>query len=482
MRDVPSLRHDLRPESRPPLQRAVPRSAMTLREAEATGAETGSAGDDDVPAASAPAEGSGSARGNKGGNGSRNKAFALVLLAALAGAGWYERDAILGFMGYGPTEASSDAGKGGDKADDGKKSDANPDVVTLDEAGRKRAGLAEGKAERRAIVLPVRAPGMVAFDERRVTHLKPRTQGRVLSLAVQPGDRVQAGQVLATLDAAGILDARNGLASADAALGEAQASEQAAALQLKRGQEQLSFGGVAKAEVERRQVDLAKAQAAVKSAQANAAMYRAQYERLAPAEGAAPGTSAIVTPIAGVVTSVGATLGEVIDTSRDAFTVADPSRMLVLANLYGPDIARVKTGDQAEIDAPVPGHPQFAGRVGAINAALDPATNTAPARIEIANPDDLLRANMFVSVTISADLGRTNVTIPAAAVQETEQGPIAFVRTGPDTFQRRALTLGVRRSDWVEVEAGVADGETVATKGSFALKAILLRSLLGSTD
>ncbi len=220
----------------------------------------------------------------------------------------------------------------------------------------------------------------------------------------------------------------------------------------------------------------------MKSAQANADMYRAQYERLAPAEGAAPGTSAIVTPLAGVVTSVGITVGEVVDTARDAFTVADPSRMLVLANLYGPDIAWVKTGDEADVDAPVPGHPHFAGQVGAINAALDPATNTAPARIEIANPADILRANMFVSVTISADLGRTGVTLPATAVQETEQGPIAFVRTGPNTFERRALKLGVRRSDWVEVEDGVADGETVATKGSFALKAILLRSLLGSTD
>ncbi len=67
-------------------------------------------------------------------------------------------------------------------------------------------------------------------------------------------------------------------------------------------------------------------------------------------------------------------------------------------------------------------------------------------------------------------------------MQETEQGPIAFVRTGPDTFVRRALTLGIRRADWVEVEGGVAEGETVATQGSFALKAILLRSLLGSTD
>ncbi|MBE7246302.1 MAG: efflux RND transporter periplasmic adaptor subunit, partial [Actinomycetospora chiangmaiensis] len=279
----------------------------------------------------------------------------LAVLAAMAFAGWSYRGPLLDALGFAPP-AATDA-----KADQSDDTPANPDLVTLDEAGQKRIGLAFGPAEIRRIVLPVRAPGTVAFDERRVTHLKPRTQGRVLSLAVQPGDRVTAGQTLATLDAAGILDARNGLQAAQAALGEAQASEAVAALQVKRGLEQLKFGGVAQAEVERRQVELAKAQAAVKSAQANTEMYRAQYQRLAPAEGAGPGTSAVVTPIGGVVTSVGITLGEVVDTGRDAFTVADPTRVVVLANLYGADIARVKAGDAAAVESPVPGHPPFEG-------------------------------------------------------------------------------------------------------------------------
>ncbi len=398
-------------------------------------------------------------------------ALVLVLLAA---AGWVYRDALRERLGLAP--AAQAVTGAADTAP------AEPDRVTLDAAGQKRIGLAFGTAETRRIVLPVRVPGTVAFDERRVTHLKPRTQGRVLSLAVQPGDQVQAGETLATLDAAGILDARNGYLAAQASLGEAQASEAVAALQLKRGQEQLKFGGVAQAEVERRQVDLAKAQAAVKSAQANAEMYRAQYQRLAPTEGAAPGTSAVVTPIQGVVTSVGVTLGEVVDTTRDAFTVADPTRILVLANLYGPDIGRVKAGDAASVEGPIPGQAALEGHVRSVNAALDPNTNTAPARIELDNPGDLLRANMFVSVTIAADLGRDGVTVPAAAIQQTEQGPIAFVRAAPDRFERRALTLGIQRSDWVEVRSGVAVGDTVATQGSFGLKAILLRSLLGSTD
>ena len=181
------------------------------------------------------------------------------------------------------------------------------------------------------------------------------------------------------------------------------------------------------------------------------------------------------------MTRVGITLGEVVDTGRDAITVADPTRVLVLASLYGPDIARVKAGDEASVESPVPGHPPFEGRVRSVNAALDPTTNTAPARIELANPEALLRANMFVSVTVAADLGRDGVTVPAASIQQTEQGPIAFVRVAPDRFARRPVTLGIQRSDWVEVKSGIASGDSVATAGSFGLKAILLRGLLGST-
>jgi membrane fusion protein, heavy metal efflux system len=411
----------------------------------------------------------------------------VVVCAALGIAGWWYAGAfrphlepLLATIGLGTQTATETYAALVPDAIPGEAKVSN--TVKLNVEGQQQLGLAFRQAEIRQIIVPVRVPGSVAFDERRVTHLRPRTQGRVLSLSVQPGDHVTAGETLATIDAAGVLDARNGLAAAQASLGEAQTTAAVAELNLKRGIDLLKFGGVAQTEVERRQVDLAKAQAAVKSAQAQAEMYRAQYDRLAPGAGDAAGTSAIVSPIAGVVTRADVTLGETVDTNRDAFTVADPSQILVLANLYGNDISRVAAGDQAIVEAPIAEHPRFEGRVRSINAALDAASNTAPARIEIANPGDLLRANMFVSVEIAADLGREGVTIPAAAVQQTETGPIAFVRTADDRFERRDLTLGIQRSDWVEVKAGISAGETVATQGSFGLKAILLDSLLGSTD
>ena len=349
-------------------------------------------------------------------------------------------------------------------------------------ATRRDLEITTAPAEMREIRKIVRTPGTVAFDERRVARVKARTPGRVLSLAVRPGDSVKAGAVLATLDASGVLDARNGLAAAQATLAEAQVAAKIADTALERGNVLIQSGRVAQIDLERRQVDAAKARAAVQSAQAQVDLYAAQYQRLAPPPGEEPGTSAIVSPISGVVVDLAVTLGDVVDTNRDALTVADPSQVLVKANLFGGDISVVTSGDPAVVAAPGVLDGKFEGRVASVNPALDMATNTALARVEIANAAGALKANMFVTVEITADLGRRGVTVPASAIQQTEEGPIVFVERADGAFERRAVTLGLQRTDWVEVREGVAAGETVAGEGSFALKAILLRSLLGSGE
>ena len=314
--------------------------------------------------------------------GFRSRWVLVVCLAALGLAGWWYRDAVRPYVEpllqtVGVAPAAPDAPTTTPAASEQPTED---NVVRLDADGQGRLGLAFGQAETRRVILPVRTTGMVAFDERRVTRLKPRTSGRVLSLAVQPGDRVECRADAGHARCPQVfLDARNGLAAAQASLGEAQATEKVAETNLKRGSDLVKLGGVAQAEVDRRQVDLAKAHAATLSAKSQVDLYQAQYERLAPAPGQAPGTSAIVSPIDGVVTMAGITPGR---GGRHQPRTPSPWRIRriiqVLANLYGHDIATVKAGDRATIEAPVTAHPRFEGRVRSVNAAIDPMTNTAP--------------------------------------------------------------------------------------------------------
>ena len=367
-------------------------------------------------------------------------------------------------------KASADAAAP-DKPDNDRQIELSADT-------QQKMGVEFGSAELKPLRKLIRAPGSVSFDERNVTHLRARTQGRVTRLYVQPGDPIQAGQTVAALDSNNVLEARRAMDTARASLSDTYAAQTLAQTALERANYLLSYRATTPADAEKRQADVAKALAAVQSAQAQLDASTAQYQRLAPIADE-PGGSAIISPIEGVVTSANITLGEVIDTNQEAFTVADPSRMLVQASLYANDIGLVKSGDEVTVMA---SQQAIKGKIRSVNVALDAATNTAAARIELLNPELYLRANMFVSVTIDADLRRRGITIPAAAVQITEQGPIAFVRTAPTTFERRDLKIGLQQSDWVEVQDGIAEGETVATSGSFNLKAILLRSLLGSTN
>ena len=397
-----------------------------------------------------------------------------VVVVGIAGVVlWAYRAPLLSLVGVEPAQSEQD-GK--------PKAKPDPNRVEVSAEQQKQLGLQTDVARVQEIVDRIDVPGTVMFDERRITHLRPRTKGRVLSLAVQPGDAVTAGETVATLDASGVLDARNGLDAAKASLIEKESAAAEAEVALKRAGALIKIGGISQAELERRQVEATKAKAAVASAQAQLTMYQAQLARLAPEPGAGAGTSAIVSPISGVVTAGKVTVGEVVDTTQDAFTVADPTRMIVQASLFGDAVDRVKTGDPATIDPSSQKTQGFTGHVASVNASLEPVTNAASARIEVENRDGMLKGNMFVTTQIMADLGRRGVTIPATAVQQTEQGEVAFVRTSPTSFERRILTLGLQRSDWVEVEKGVADGETVASKGSFGLKAMLLKNLLGATD
>jgi len=369
-----------------------------------------------------------------------------------------------------------------DKPDGKDKPKDPPGIVRMSADAQKGAELKTASAERRQVTEPVQAPGTVVFDERHVARLRPFAQGRVLRLLVRPGDQVAAGQPLAELDIPVLTDARDGLAAAQAALRQAQAELQVATASQRRGEMLARDGSVARAEAERRGAETAKARAAVDTARAQVATNETRMARLAPASGGAPGTGVLASPIAGVVVSLGLTPGEVVDTGTDAATVADLSLMLVLMQVAEKDVPQVRVGDPAAVRLTTGPDRAWPGRIASIGAEIDPRTRTLPARVEIANVDGALRAGLFVQVQVTSDQGRSGTEIPAAALQTIDDKPVVFVRAGPDRFERRDLQLGVQRPDWVEVRAGVRAGEEVVTDGAFALKSILQKDLLGSTD
>jgi cobalt-zinc-cadmium efflux system membrane fusion protein len=102
-----------------------------------------------------------------------------------------------------------------------------------------------------------------------------------------------------------------------------------------------------------------------------------------------------------------------------------------------------------------------------------------PVRIRLANPDGALRIGMYVDVTVTSETGRDAVVVPSAAVQTVADKQVVFMPLGGGRFQSHDVTVGVERKDWVELRNGVPQGGQVVTQGSFELKALLQKSMLG---
>jgi cobalt-zinc-cadmium efflux system membrane fusion protein len=351
-----------------------------------------------------------------------------------------------------------------------------PGLVHMSDEQRKTIGLQMATAERQQIAEPVRLPGVVTFDPGHVAVLRPFAQARVLRLLVQPGDSVAAGQPVAELDMPMLAESEQNVFAAGAAVHEAEAAVAVAAAALHRGEILARDGSLARAEADRRRLVLAQAVASADTARARAAMLQAEVARLSPM--GAAGVAALKAPIAGTVSAVSVTPGEVLDAARDTLTVADLSVVLVLAEVPEAQASIIAVGDAADVTLPGGGGRHWSGKVSTLAAELDRQARTLPARIQIANPDHALRAGMSVDVTVTRALGRASVVVPSAAVQMIGDKRVVFTPAGGDGFLSHDVEVGVQRQETVELRRGIEAGAQVVTQGSFALRALLQQSML----
>ena len=163
-----------------------------------------------------------------------------------------------------------------------------------------------------------------------------------------------------------------------------------------------------------------------------------------------------------------------IPADKEILRIADLSSVWVMGQVYEKDLAKVIVGSGASITSDAYPGRIFRGRVSYIDPTLDPATRTAQARIELANPGQALKIGMFVNVAFAALGGAesTSPVIPKSAVQNISNQQVVFVETGtPNTYAMRPVKLGPEVNGQYPVLEGLTVGERIVTEGSFLLRA-----------
>ncbi len=369
------------------------------------------------------------------------------------------------------------------------------DLVEARRSALENVPFETAKAALRSVITTIQATGTVGPNETRVAHIRPLANGRIERVLVNIGDHVQAGQALVEYDNIALGELAGQYVAGVAALEKAKADSQVAERALERARNLVSAGALAQAELDRRAAEYNNSRAAISTQQAEIAIADEKLHRfglsdadIKKLEAADSGYhreashSVVRAPFAGVVIRYNVSPGEVVDSTSDLMTIADLSTVWIQADVYEKDIARVRAGQQARVAVDSYPGEVFTGTVSYISDFLDPKTRTSRVRCEAANRDGRLKLDMFASIQLPTPETRTAVMVPAEAIQRFDNEAAVFVPVSEGAYRRTKVRLGTESDGWVEILAGLKEGETVVTRGSFYLKSAMLRELIGGEE
>jgi membrane fusion protein, copper/silver efflux system len=315
----------------------------------------------------------------------------------------------------------------GDDTDDGS--------VKLSPGKIQRTGAKSEPVAMQPVRSVIRAPGTVQEDERRVTVVALRFEGFIESVAnVTTGDHVHKGQVLMNVYSPALSSAAAEYLSAFNA-GAAGKDLKGARRRL----ENLATPEPAIKELERtREISLS-------------------IPWLAPQDGEILERNA--------VNGMRAAPGDVL------FRIADHTLVWVIIDVAERDLAQVALGTKVTIRPRALAGQIFSGTVALIYPHLNATTRTARIRVEVPNPDELLRPEMYVDAEIETGTSNPVLAVPDSAVLDSGVRQAVLVDKGEGRFEPREVKLGRRGGGLVEVVNGLSEGEAVVTSANFLIDA-----------
>ncbi len=316
----------------------------------------------------------------------------------------------------------------GEEATDGS-------TVKISAGKLQRAGVRTALAAKSAVTRPVKIPGTVMLDERRVSVISMRTEAFVEEVAnITTGEAIGKGQPLVRLyakeiTAAGALYAADlkGGGDGPAASGSRQRLENLG----------VPEGTIAEIEKTRK----------------------------------APISMTLTAPRDGLVLERAAVEGMMAEAGKTLFRIADVSTLWIVADVPEYDLNSIRTGDKAVVRIRSLIGKEFVGKVVLIYPEIQTQTRTGRIRIELTNPDGLLRSNMYAEVEIETGAAEPVVTVPDSAVIDTGDRQFVIVDRGEGSFEPRAVKIGMRGDSVAGIVEGITEGERVVVSANFLIDA-----------
>jgi cobalt-zinc-cadmium efflux system membrane fusion protein len=334
--------------------------------------------------------------------------------------------------------------------------------------------------EARAFRVQKPAVGQIAFNEDASTPVVAPFSGRVTRLTARTGDQVRRGDPLFEIESPEVVQAQNDLISAAQAVEKTKAQLSLARQALERAKDLYEARAGSRRDLEQAQNGYANAEIDQRTSVGNLAAARNRLRVLGrgAAEIARVENERVVNPIIAVVSPIDGTVvarkvgpGQYVraDNTDPLYLIADLGTMWLRANVSENDIALIRSGQEVEVKVNAFPDRAFKARITSIGAASDPVTHRVVVRSEIANPDGLLKPEMFARYRIDTGVDIETPAVPVDAIVREPEVITCWIEIEPGLFQRRKVQLGIEQDGYLQILEGVQAGEKVAARGAIFL-------------
>ena len=334
----------------------------------------------------------------------------------------------------------------------------------------------------------------------------PKISAPVQKFYVNRGDRVKRGQLLAVLENRDLVSAAaeskgaveqaesnlrttevatvpDAIVKAQTDLEAARQAREAAKAVLESREKLFKEGALAGRQVDESQVAFAQADSQFRAAEEH--LKTLEQVRQDQIKGAAAQVSSakahldsqeaqvaysrIQSPISGIVADRPLNAGEMANPGSPLITIVDISRVVARVNVPQADALTVKIGQTAALTQP-DSKEEIEGKVTVVSPTTDPNTTTVQVWIEVPNTDGRLKPGTVVHAAIATEVYKAATVVPAAAILPGEEGGTAVLTVSSDSIvHKRAVTLGVREGNHVQILSGASPGEEVVIAGGMGL-------------
>jgi cobalt-zinc-cadmium efflux system membrane fusion protein len=328
--------------------------------------------------------------------------------------------------------------------------------------------------------------GKIANDDDLTTPVFSPYTGRVVKLFARAGDTVHQGDPLFAVQAAEFVQGQSDLISAMATLRTARAQLDLTTANEKRQHELFLAHGAAQKDWQQSQVDLANAQGGLNSAQISLAAVRNRLRILGKSDAEIDAVEkatdvrsldpigVVSAPIDGIVIQRQVGLGQNIVSAANGgaagpqFQIGNLSKVWMLANVREENASKVHLGDPVDVTTlAYPGR-VFQGKITRISPTIDPVLHRLPVWAEVANPEGLLKPEMFASFRIisAAAKGPSSAVPDRAIVYEGADAHVWLANPADKTLALRQIKVGREIDGTVQVVEGLKPGDNVVTSGA----------------